>query len=37
MVNKNEYFEKKNNLMKLSENETWENLNRKLLKYLNDN
>ena len=37
MINRSEYFEKKNNLIKLSENETWENLNRKLLKYLNDN
>ena len=38
MVNKSEYSEKKNNLMKLSKNnETWENLNRKLIKYLNDN
>ena len=32
-----EYEGLKNNLIKLSENETWENLNRKLLKYLNDN
>jgi len=37
MVNKNEYFEKKNNLMKFNQNETWENFNRKIIKYLNDN
>ena len=37
MVNKNEYFEKKNNLMKLNENKTWENINRKLIKYFNEN
>ena len=37
MINRSEYSEKKNNLMKLSKNETWENLNRKLIKYLNDN
>jgi len=37
MVNKNEYFEKKNNLMKLNENETWENFNRKIIKLLNEN
>ncbi len=37
MNNKNEYFEKKNNLIKFNENETWENLNKKIVKYLNDN
>jgi len=37
MVNKNEYFEKKKNLSKLNENETWENLNRKIIKFLNEN
>ena len=37
MVNKNEYFEKKNNLMKLNENKTWENINRKHIKYFNEN
>ena len=37
MVNKNEYFEKKNNLMKFNKNETWENFNRKIIKHLNDN
>ena len=37
MVNKNEYFEKKNNLMKFNENETWENINRKIIKYFNEN
>ena len=28
---------KKNNLMKFNENESWENFNRKIIKYLNDN
>jgi len=37
MANKNEYFEKKNNLMKLNENKTWENINRKHIKYFNEN
>ncbi len=37
MVNKNEYFEKKKILMKFNENQTWENFNRKIIKYLNDN
>ena len=37
MVNKNEYFEKKNNLIKFTENESWENFNQKIIKYLNDN
>ena len=37
MVNKNEYFEKKNNLMKINENKTWENLNKKIIKFLNEN
>ena len=37
MVNKNEYFEKKKNLSKLNENETWENFNRKIIKFLNEN
>tara|TARA_B100001123_G_scaffold43322_1_gene44486 strand:- start:42 stop:1130 length:1089 start_codon:yes stop_codon:yes gene_type:complete len=37
MIDKSEYFEKKKNLMKFSENETWENLNKKIIKYLNDN
>ncbi len=36
MINKNEYFEKKNNLMQFIKNKTWENLNRKIIKYLND-
>ena len=37
MVNKNEYFEKKNSLMKINENETWESLNQKIIKFLNEN
>ena len=37
MVKKNEYFEKKNNLIKFNKNETWENFNRKIIKHLNDN
>ena len=37
MDNKNEYFEKKNNLMKINENKTWENLNKKIIKFLNEN
>ena len=37
MINKNEYFEKKNNLMQFIKNKTWENLNQKIIKYLNDN
>ena len=37
LVNKNEYFEKKKNLMKFNQNETWENLNRKIIKYFNEN
>ncbi len=37
MANKNEYFEKKNNLMKLNENKTWETINQKHIKYFNDN
>jgi len=37
MNNKNEYFKKKNNLIKFNEKETWENLNKKIIKYLNEN
>ena len=37
MINKNEYLKKKNILMKLNENETWEKFNRKIIKYFNDN
>ena len=37
MANKNEYFEKKNNLMKLNENKTWESINQKHIKYFNEN
>jgi len=32
MVNKNEYFEKKNNLMKFNENESWKKFNQKIIK-----
>ena len=37
MTNKNEYFEKKNNLMKINENKTWENINQKHIKFFNEN
>ncbi len=37
IINKNEYIEKKNNLMKLNKNETWENINQKIIKFLNEN
>ena len=37
MVDKNEYFLKKNNLKKLNENNTWQNINKKLIKYFNEN
>ena len=37
MVNKNEYFEKKKNIKKLNENHRWEYLNKKLIKYFNEN
>ena len=37
MVNKNEYLEKKNNLNKINENKTWENINDKIKKYFNEN
>ncbi len=37
MVNKNEYNEKKNNLIKLNENKTWEDINQKIIKIFNDN
>ena len=31
------YFKKKNNLMKLNENKSWESINQKHIKYFNDN
>ena len=37
MENKSEYFEKKNILKKFNKNETWENFNRKIIKFLNEN
>ena len=37
MFNKKEYLEKKNNLKKLNDNQTWENINIELKKVLNDN
>ena len=37
IVNKNEYLEKKNNLNKINENKTWENINDKIKKYFNEN
>ena len=30
-------LKKKNNLIKFNEKETWENLNKKIIKYLNEN
>ena len=36
MLNKNEYILKKNNLEKLSDNNTWEDINKKIIKYFND-
>ena len=37
MFNKKEYLEKKNNLKKLNDNQTWENINTEIKKILNDN
>ena len=37
MVNKNEYFKKKDNLMKINEKKNWENTNKKIIKFLNEN
>ena len=37
MVNKNEYIEKKNNLIKFNKNKTWEDINQKVIKIFNDN
>ena len=37
MIDKNEYILKKNNLKKLNENNTWENINKKFIKYFNEN
>ncbi|MDC0854074.1 UDP-N-acetylglucosamine--N-acetylmuramyl-(pentapeptide) pyrophosphoryl-undecaprenol N-acetylglucosamine transferase [Candidatus Pelagibacter sp.] len=37
IADKNEYFEKKNNLIKLNENKTWQNINQKFIKYFNEN
>ena len=37
MVNKSEYSEKKKILMKFNVNETWENFNQKIIKFLNEN
>ncbi len=37
MTNKIEYFEKKNNLMKLYKNKNWENIHQKHIKYFNEN
>ena len=37
MINKDEYIIKKNNLKKLNENKTWENINNKIIDYFNDN
>ena len=34
---KNSIFEKKNNLMKINENKTWENINQKHIKFFNEN
>ncbi len=37
MSNKTEYLEKKNNLKKINENINWENISKKIIKYLNEN
>ena len=37
MIDKNEYILKKNNLKKINENNTWENINKKFIKYFNEN
>jgi len=37
MNNNTEYLEKKNNLKKINENINWENISKKIIKYLNEN
>ena len=37
MVDKSKYIVKKNNLKKLYENNTWQNMNKKFIKYFNEN
>ena len=37
MFNKKEYLEKKNNLLKFKESNSWKNINNKILKCLNEN
>ena len=37
MTNKNQYFEKKNNLKKIFKNKSYEKLNKKLINYFNEN
>ncbi len=37
MINKEQYLQKKNNLMKLSMNNTWERLNKTIIEQINDN
>ena len=37
MNNKTEYLEKKNNLKKINENINWENISKKIIKYLYEN
>ena len=37
MINKTDYNEKKNNLKKLNENISWENINQSILEHFNDN
>ncbi len=37
IINKNKYFEMKDNLKEIYENQTWENTNQKIIKHLNDN
>ena len=37
IANKNNYIEKKNNLKKLNVNNSWENINKIIKKYLNEN
>ena len=37
MIDKNEYILKKNNLKKINEKNNWENINKKFIKYFNEN
>ena len=37
ITNKDEYIAKKNNLKKLSKNISWKDINKKFIKYFNEN